>query len=141
MALSIWRPSLPESNDGEPLAMTLLDLYPNFPVDRLPDSSFLATFLRPESMVGLLLFYIASKPMFKAIQKLCFSGNSPALVAFITIHNFALAVFSLLVALNSWRIVAEHFSTYGLFETYCDPNGTLWNEAGFGAWAFIFYIS
>lgn len=34
----------------------------------------------------------------------------------------------------------EH--SYGGFETYCDPNGTLWGQStGFGAWSYIFYIS
>ncbi len=34
-----------------------------------------------------------------------------------------------------------HPNRYGAFDTYCDPNGTLWGEAGFGAWTFIFYVS
>ena len=33
-------------------------------------------------------------------------------------------------------------NSYGAFDTYCDPNGTLWEQStGFGSWAVIFYVS
>jgi hypothetical protein len=104
----------------------------------MPDSFFLSLFLRPESMIAMLIFYNISKPIFKALYKVI-SPN--LLISFIAIHNFALAVFSGAVAYNTWPIVVQHFQAFGMFDTYCDPNGTLWNDSGFGAWAFVFYIS
>jgi hypothetical protein len=127
----------------KPLATSIIsDLYSDFPVDRLPDNNFvLRLFLRPESMVAMLVFYNVSKPIFKALPKVITPNHSSLLIVFIAVYNFALTVFSGVVAYNSWPIVVQHYRTYGLFETYCAPHGALWQESGFGAWAFIFYIS
>ena len=41
-----------------------------------------------------------------------------------------------------WYDCYGNLCSYGFYDTYCDPNGTLWEPStGFGAWAFIFYIS
>jgi len=136
----IWRPELPESIDGLPLATKFSDLFTDFPYDRVPADPILALFLKPETVAVLLVFYLVSKPMFIQIAKMI----DPKATWFkysIAIHNFLLAIFSLAVAANTWPIVIGHYKTYGAFDTYCDPNGTLWGEAGFGAWTFIFYIS
>jgi hypothetical protein len=89
--------------------------------------------------LALVSFYLASKPLFKEISKLIDSKSS-WFVGCIAIHNFLLAVFSGVVAWNAWPIVISHYQNYGLFDTYCDPNGLLWSQ-GFGPWALIFYIS
>ena len=146
----VWRPDLPESNDGKPLATLISDLSPtNFPIDRLSAGDtnnyvrLLNIFYRPEYVALMLLFYNISKPIFKVIQKSCFPNpdESKVLIGFIAIHNLALAIFSGIVAYNSWPIIIEHYWQHGLFDMYCDPNGTLWTDSGFGPWATIFYIS
>jgi hypothetical protein len=152
----VWRPTLLESIDGQPLATKISDLFFHFPYHRLPDNLLLQAFLRPETVFVLLAFYLASKPLVKQLAR-TFVPNPKAawFVTIIAIHNLALAVFSFLVAINSWPIVVDHFQQHGAFDTYCDPNGTLWSSAttapgspgsgsggsDFGAWAFIFYIS
>lgn len=140
MTLPIWRPQLPDSIDGEPLASNLYDIYGAFPYDRLPENFWLGLFLRPEGMLALLAFYLVSKPLFKAVAS-TINPKGGWFVACVAIHNFGLAVFSAVVAANAWPIVFQHAQQYGWAATYCDPNGTLWGEAGFGTWAFIFYIS
>ena len=135
----IWRPALEESLDGRPLATNISDLFWGFPYYRLPSNRFLELFLRPECVLALISLYFASKPLFKEISKLI-NSKSAWFVGTIAIHNFFLAVFSGVVAWNSWPIVISHYQTYGFFDTYCDTNGTLWSQ-GFGTWALIFYIS
>jgi hypothetical protein len=138
--ITVWRPYLPESIDGKPLATTVSDLWSDFPYDRLPENGWLSLFLRPEGVIVMLVFYNVSKPLFKAIQK----GVDPKaswFIGSIAVHNFLLAVFSAVVTFNTWPIVYTHLQTDGLFQTYCDPEGSLWGPAGFGAWSFIFYIS
>lgn len=151
----VWRPTLLESIDGQPLATKISDIFFHFPYQRLPDNLLLQAFLRPESVFAMLAFYLASKPLFKKLAT-TFVPNPKAtwFVTSIAVHNLGLAVFSFVVAINSWPIVVNHFQQYGVFDAYCDPNGTLWRQAtttpgggetgggsGFGAWAFIFYIS
>lgn len=135
----IWRPVLEESVDGKPLATTMADLWLDFPYSRLPDNSFTNIFLRPEFMLALLVFYICSKPIFKAVEKFV-DAKASWFISSIAIHNFVLAVFSAVVAWNTWPLVYLHLQEYGLFNTYCDPEGTLW-AGGLGAWNTIFYIS
>lgn len=135
-----WRPRLPDSIDGDPLATKVSDLLLGFPYERLPQNPGLQLFLRPEGMVAMLLFYLVSKPIFKAIHR-AIDPKASWFITFIAVHNFLLAVFSACVAINGWPIVIQHLKTYGLFQTYCDPNDTLWNDSGFGSWTSIFYIS
>lgn len=137
---SVWRPHIPDSIDGEPLATKISDLYTNFPYHRLPENVFLRLMLQPEGMVIMLVFYLVSKPIFKATHK-AIDPKASWFIASIAIHNFALAVFSGAVAVNTWPIVYQHLMAYGFFQTYCDPEDTLWNDSGFGSWTFIFYIS
>jgi GNS1/SUR4 family len=144
--LGVWRPTLLESIDGLPLATTIDDLFFHFPYDRLPESQFLRLFLRPECVLAMLVFYLASKPLFQYLAKVLVPNpRATWFVASIAIHNFALAVFSFLVAYNSWPIVVDHFRRHGAFDTYCDPRGALWGpyppHSDFGAWAFVFYVS
>lgn len=137
--LPVWRPTLPESADGRPLATNLKDLHLSFPYNRLTDNSFLNFFLRPESMVVLLIFYLVSKPGFKRLHD-SIDPKAKWFISSIAVHNFALAVFSAVVAYNSWPIFIQHWRQHGLFNTYCDPEGTFWSS-GFGPWATIFYVS
>jgi hypothetical protein len=137
--LGVWRPSLSESVDGKPLATSVSELFFDFPYDRLPENKILAFFLRPEGMIGLLIFYWLSKPLFKAIQPFI-DTKTTLFRASIAIHNLGLAIFSLVVAWNSWPVVLSHLIEEGRFATYCDPEGTLWS-GGLGAWSVVFYIS
>lgn len=135
-----WRPHVPDSIDGEPLATKISDLFLDFPYDRLPDNLGLQLFLRPGGMLAMILFYLVSKPIFKAIHK-SIDPRAKWFITSIAVHNFLLAIFSACVALNGWPIVIGHLKNYGFFQTYCDPRDTLWKDAGFGSWSFIFYMS
>ena len=139
---SIWNPSLPESIDGKPLAQNVSDLFFTFPYHRLPENSFVATMMKPETVLGLIAFYIFSKPALAAwVKRSGFdSTKSPVFRTAVGLHNLFLAVYSAMSTVYSWPIVLSHLSKYGAFETYCDPHKTLWNS-GFGTWATIFYIS
>jgi len=140
----VWRPSsLTESIDGKPLVTDVTDLFfLNFPYHRLPESNILRLCLRPEGILSLLVFYIvASGPLFKFLRRFI---DSKALWFRLSIatHNLCLAVFSAVVAWNTYPIVYHHLRMEGLYNTYCDPKGTLWGtEHGFGSWSLIFYIS
>lgn len=136
----VWHPTLMESSDGLPLATKISDLVYNFPYDRLPKESIaLHFFLRPECMLALLLTYLASKPIFARLAK-HIDTKASWFIASLAVHNFLLAVFSLVVAVNAYPILFDHYKRHGAYETYCDPNGSLW-ESGFGSWAVIFYLS
>jgi hypothetical protein len=136
----VWRPAISESIDGQPLAQSVSELFFDFPYDRLPENKFLAFFLRPECMLAMMIFYLVSKPLFKAIAKFI-DPKAGSFRASVAIHNLGLAIFSAVVAWNSWHVVVAHYMQEGLFSTYCDAEGTLWGASGFGAWAVVFYIS
>eukprot|EP00545_Synedropsis_sp_CCMP1620_P003083 CAMPEP_0119011738 /NCGR_PEP_ID=MMETSP1176-20130426/5858_1 /TAXON_ID=265551 /ORGANISM="Synedropsis recta cf, Strain CCMP1620" /LENGTH=279 /DNA_ID=CAMNT_0006964597 /DNA_START=136 /DNA_END=975 /DNA_ORIENTATION=+ len=141
--MTIWRPELPESSDGNPLATKIGDLLWNFPYSRLSSTSyFIAWIMRPEVVLGLVLFYLGTPVLLKDfMDKIGFdSKQSRTFHWAVVIHNVLLAVYSFITVLYSWPIVFGHFAEYGAFETYCDPNKTLWHS-GFGAWALVFYIS
>lgn len=135
------RPNVPTSADGEPLAVSIQDLYATFPYDRVADGVVGLT-LRPEVMVALVLAYVASKPILSTFaQRTGFDGRkSRAFFVFVALHNLGLAAFSAVVMVNSWTVVLEHLSQKGLHATYCDVDGSLWS-GGLGAWTVIFYLS
>jgi hypothetical protein len=135
----IWRPSVTESIDGKPLATVVTDLFFEFPHDRLPNNKFLAFFLPPVNVAAMLIFYLVSKPLFKALAKKI-DPKSDWFIRTVAFHNFSLAVFSGVVAYNSWGVVMSHYFRYGFWATYCDPDRHLWQD-GLGAWSVIFYIS
>uniref|UniRef100_A0A7S2V7P8 Elongation of fatty acids protein n=1 Tax=Entomoneis paludosa TaxID=265537 RepID=A0A7S2V7P8_9STRA len=139
----IWRPALSESIDGKPLATSISHLFWEFPYDRLPENSTsLNIFLRPEGMLVMLIFYLNSKPLFQTLYESVKPTKGKAwFTASVALHNLALALFSAIVAYNSWPIVAGHWMDRGFMDTYCDNNGVLWQESGFGAWVVIFYLS
>lgn len=161
-----YRPQIPISSDGAPLAVRFLDFFPGqFPYHRLPTkvtpdsstSSFsssapgsilvpsagvMAALMRPEVCVGLCLFYLASKPVLKSIAKSPWvNPQSTLFVALVTAHNLLLAVFSAVVFVHSWPVVLGHYLDRGWEAVYCDQDGSLWGTAGLGGWATIFYIS
>ncbi|GAX25230.1 hypothetical protein FisN_5Lh313 [Fistulifera solaris] len=139
--LHIWRPELPESSDGRPLA-TVVSHFVHFPYDRLPSNTLVAVLMRPEVVLGLVIVYLMSKKILKLAMKVTgFSAENSAFQFFIAAHNLGLAVFSGVCAYNSWPIVIQHLATRGLIATYCDTDGSLWGEGGLGAWATVFYIS
>lgn len=149
--MGTWRPSLPESSDGQPLATRVTDLFLNFPYSRLPqsDPAIIALLMRPEVVAGLLLFYLVSKRPLQALLH-CISGGSgrtdptarsaAAFRSAVAAHNLALAVFSAVCAWNSWGVVLHHWSTRGFLAIYCDLDGSLWRN-GLGAWSVTFYAS
>lgn len=96
-----WRPSIPDSIDGKPLTTNLNDVFVNFPKDRLPANQWVAVFLRPEVMYGLLAFYLVSKPVLKQVRDaIAFNPKSESFRSFVAFHNLALAVFSGVCALE-----------------------------------------
>jgi hypothetical protein len=138
---TVWRPNLPESIDGKPLATHIADLVTNFPTDRLPSNPLVAVWMKPGVVLAMVIFYLNSKSQLRAFcERFEITGKSMLFRAVIALHNFALALFSFLVAIYSWPIVLQHLNEYGIEATYCDQNGTLWSS-GFGAWATVFYIS
>jgi len=131
----IWRPAIQETNDGSPLAVHLGDMLWNFPYDKLQEENKLISyFLRPEVMVLWLAMYWTSKALFKKMVSHWWEGPMlrKTFQIFVAIHNLALAVFSLVVACNTWAIVGVHIYEKGLYATYSDSDGSLWRE-GFGA--------
>jgi GNS1/SUR4 family len=135
-----WRPILPDSVDGAPMATTVSDLW-YFAYDRLPKSSISAFFLQPQVVLALLMFYLVSKPLFRILRdQLGIDGRSRIFCGAVASHNFGLALFSAVCAWNSWRVVWEHYVSHGWMAVYCDRDGALWRN-GLGAWSFIFYIS
>eukprot|EP00980_Cylindrotheca_fusiformis_P009012 scaffold1934_cov79-Cylindrotheca_fusiformis.AAC.1 len=137
-----WRPQVPTSVDGEPLAVSVQDLYLQFPYSRVP-SGLVGWTLRPEVMILLILAYLASKPGLTSLVKaIGFNGkDSKGLVMAVAVHNLGLAAFSGIVMINSWSIVFSHLFDNGLDAIYCDRDGSLWGTGGLGAWATIFYVS
>jgi GNS1/SUR4 family len=165
---TIWRPTLPESNDGKPLATAIGDLFWNFPYHRLPaNHTLVALLMRPEVVLALVVFYWFSKRPLKALVTMTTAqqqqqqqqqsvdnkdnnnNNRPPTSSLsssrifriaVAGHNLLLAVYSAITVLYSWPIVIQHLLEYGVYDTYCDPHKTLWHS-GFGAWALVFYIS
>ena len=136
-----WRPTLPDSLDGEPLATTVGELFINFPSDRLPGNPLTALLLQPRVVFILLIFYLVSMPPLKAVRDILqVDPNSVIFRSLIALHNLALAIFSGVCAWNSWRVVLQHGFDRGFMAVYCDTDGALWHN-GLGAWSFIFYIS
>ncbi len=106
--MDIWRPILKESTDGLPLATKISDLFTDFPYDRVPSDPILQLVLRPEGFASLVVFYLISKPIFLALAKLI-DPKAGWFKFTIAVHNFLLAVFSLIVAANAWPIVFGHY--------------------------------
>lgn len=104
----IWRPILMESTDGLPLATKISDLFINFPYDRLPADPLLQVVLRPECVAVLLAFYLVSKPIFLKLANVI-DPKASWFVYSIAVHNFLLAVFSLVVVVYSWPVVIGHY--------------------------------
>lgn len=134
-----WTPELPESSDEAPLATLIRDLLFTFPYHRLPKGK-LAWFLRPECVLLLLLLYLVSPLPLRAIQKKFHTQDSKLFHAFVSLHNLALAVFSLVTAVNAWQVAYEFYTDFGFLAVYCDTNGMYWKN-GLGAWSTIFYLS
>lgn len=137
------RPNLPNSIDGEPLTVQISDLVTSFPYDRLPENPFVSFFMRPEVPFILVILYLASK---STITSICstfgITGKSDTFKYCVAAHNFSLAIFSLIVLVNSVPLVLSHLMEKGMEAIYCDQDGSLWStEGGLGAWATIFYIS
>jgi hypothetical protein len=138
---TVWRPNVPESLDGKPLATTVTGLFLEFPYERLPSNPWIAFFMRPEVVVASILFYLVSKPIVKSFKDAFgLDPNSGIFRAVVAMHNLILAVFSGACAWSSWPIVISFFTERGFMAVYCDQDGSLWAN-GLGAWSTIFYIS
>jgi hypothetical protein len=141
-SLTAWNPSISESNDGEPLVTSLSDFGIDFPHDRLPkNNAWLAAFLRLEVVLASILFYLISEPLLQAITKRTgMTGTCRIFKTAVAVHNLALAVFSLVVAVNAWQTFFSHYAERGWMATYCDRDGEFW-KSGNGTWSIIFYLS
>jgi len=140
-SLTAWSPSVSESSDGNPLVISLSDFVVDFPYDRLPENRWLALTLRLEVVLLLIAFYLVSEPLLAALtQKFGLNGKSTAFRTAVAIHNLALAVFSLVVAVNAWNVFSSHYKQRGWKATYCDRDGEFW-ASGNGTWSIVFYIS
>ncbi|EEC49746.1 long chain acyl-coa elongase [Phaeodactylum tricornutum CCAP 1055/1] len=138
---TVWNPSILDSIDGRPISSSIRGLFTDFEYDRLPTNPYVAALLRPEVVLGLIVLYLVSKsPLQWAMKVTRFDSTSGAFHTFIALHNLGLAVFSWICAWNSWTAVLLHVHQFGLWSTYCDPDGRLWQN-GLGVWSTIFYIS
>lgn len=98
--------------------------------------------MRPEVVFFIVIFYLVSKRPLKAVRNaVSFNPKSDEFKLFIAAHNLALAAFSAVCAYNSWPIVMQHLFHRGIFDTFCDVDGSLWGAQGLGAWITIFYVS
>jgi len=89
----------------------------------------------------MVFIYIISISILKAVTKhLGITGKSIFFRRAVALHNLALAIFSLVVALNLWPMYFLNLSEKGVFPTYCDQDGSFW-ATGAGAWNIAFYIS
>jgi hypothetical protein len=137
----VWRPSLPESLDGAPLATSINELFFGFPYANLPKSRFTAFFMRPDCMLAMIILYLLSKsPVKEAKLAIGIDPNTMLFRTLVALHNLALAIFSGLVAWHSWGVVVPHMANHGWRATFCDVDGDLW-ASGLGAWSTVFYIS
>ena len=164
---TVWRPLIPISNDGKPLATNITDLFFDFPYDRLPQpqgssssstssttaaatTALLNLLLRPEISLTLCLMYYVSKPILKTwiggthhppSSSSSSSSSSSVFTSAVAFHNFVLALFSAVCCWNSWPIVVQYWYRHGWEAVYCDQTGALWNDSGLGGWIIIFYWS
>ena len=168
----IWRPQIPDSIDGRPLVTTIPELWPTqFPYHRLPDrnnnnnntewSWWISLSLRPEIVIGSMILFVLTLPLLKIFRdQVLFrqeeqekqqqdSKNQRRMMERIrqltAIHNFILAIFSLVCAWNVYAIIGERIvrqdGTGGIYSFYCDIDASFWNQDGMGAWSIIFYLS
>lgn len=106
--MAILRPHIPLSTDGEPLTVSSSDLYGiggTFPYERLPsDSPIVAFFMKPFTPILLISGYIITEKFIapKICRSLSIEGKSFLWKCLFTLHNFTLAIFSLVVYVNSW---------------------------------------
>lgn len=106
MASLLWRPQIPLSIDGEPLAISvshLIDLT-SFPYDRLTTNAFIAFFLKPLTPVILIFAYLITESVVlpRVCRSLGVTGKTTLWKIIFSLHNFGLAVFSFIVWVNSW---------------------------------------
>lgn len=127
-----------------------------FPYERLPThSKVVAYLLQPSNVLLCIGLYLLSEKPVQGLRRLLF-GNAnnhnknnqnqkPTVPQWFTnlvaLHNFGLCLFSLWIAVLSWYRVLSHYQRHGWFETYCDPNDTLWIDANFGTLCTMFYLS
>ncbi len=114
MKFELWRPKITLSSDNLPLATSTSDLYPGgtFPHERLPiDSPIISFFVLPTTPILLILAYFLSEKFIlpKICRSLRIEGKSIFWKSLFALHNFALAIFSFVVWVNSW------VSTFQLF--------------------------
>jgi GNS1/SUR4 family len=113
----------------------------SFAYDRVSPIPLVAHCERPLVVAAMLVLYLCSKGPIKSLGKaLKIDAKNEAFLHSVAIHNALLAVFSGVVAYNSWAVVLEHYRARGAWDVYCDPDGSLWKN-GLGAWSTIFYLS
>lgn len=115
--MKLWRPSsIVLSNDGAPLSVSVKDLFITFPYERVTSDKVLSFFARPEFVMLMVFIYIISIPILKAVTKhLGITGKSIFFRRAVALHNLALAIFSLVVALNLWPM---YFLSKFFYDTF-----------------------
>ena len=104
MTSILWRPNIPLSTDGEALSNSVSDLFSSFPYERLPEDATMSFFLKPSTPIILILAYVLSEKYFlpQVCRSLGVKGRSNMWKTIFALHNFALAIFSFVVWVNSW---------------------------------------
>jgi len=134
-----WKPYIRISDDDQPLANDITDLWSTFPNER--NNGPLSWWNLPTTPLILVTVYVLLKAPFKTLcRSLGFDGTSFLFKALCALHNFALCLYSFVTHINAWTIVLQRIFSVGIRETYCDTDHILWNS-GFGTWTFIFYLS
>jgi len=137
----IWAPTYLETVDGLPLATNIMDFIA-FDYRSLTNDPLLKFCLRPEAMLCMVMYYLFSiRSLKETIAVYEPDPKSSTFRAFLVIHNFGLAVFSLVCTWNLWLLWGASLADNGWYTTMCDQDGTLWRTTGLGSWTNVFYLS
>jgi hypothetical protein len=94
-------------------------------------------------LISIILYLYLSTPVCSWIQKTFKVTSKGNVMQFLTIsHSLTLAIYSIWTFYHS-IIIFTSFSLKhgGLYSSFCDIHGDLWNEYNFGYWITHFYIS
>lgn len=110
MTFKLLRPHITLSVEDVPLTVDASDLFPwSFPYERLPlDAPMIAFFMKPMTPILLITAYFITEKLIlpQICRSLKVEGTSLFWKCVFALHNFSLAVFSLVVFVNSWVSVS-----------------------------------
>lgn len=141
-----WITTLPFPGGAPPLASEVSDLLPAAVGGTFSDeaaaASPIAWWLKPATPLLLVVAYLCSEPLLEmACEKLGTTGKSTVFKLLMALHNLVLVVFSGAVMVHSWPLVLGYGQQHGWKAAYCDADYSMWNDAKFGFWATVFYLS